>query len=324
MIAIRMICLLAAVAAVAFTQPAGGADGFPGKTVRLMVAFPPGGGQDLVARLLAPKLDKSIGRTVVVENSSGGAGFVGILSVTRAKADGSYLLINTMGMSVNAAMYRQLPYDAHKDVEPTALIGTTPFYFAVNPKLGFNSMQDFLSAARASPGKYKGASFANSTGVATIELLRQRAGIDVQTVPYRGVAPAAAAVISGEADFLMVDGASILPFIESGRLRGLAVAAKSRDPDRPQLSTMIEAGVPDFIIDSWFGIFVKGGTPMPVVTRWNQEINNALEHADVREKLKSIGMTPAPASREAFAKRYNDDILLWKSVVEKGKLPPLE
>ena len=181
-----------------------------------------------------------------------------------------------------------------------------------------------MQAARSSPGKFKGASFANSTGVATIELLRQRAGIDVRAVPYRGVAPAAAATISGETDFLMVDGASILPFIDSGRLRGLAVAAQSRVADRPGMPTMIEEGVPDFVINSWFGIFVRGGTPAALTARWNEEINNALQLDDVQQRLKSIGMAPMPESREAFDRIYRDDIVRWKAVVEKGKIPLLD
>jgi tripartite-type tricarboxylate transporter receptor subunit TctC len=319
---VSLLCGFAFLAALA--QAAAAGDGFPGKTARLMVAFPPGGGQDLVARVLAPKLSASTGQTVIVENSSGGAGFVGIMAVTQGRPDGAYLLINTMGMSVNAAIYRKLPFDSAKDIEPTALVGTTPFYLAVNPQLGFNTAQAFLLAARANPGKYKGASFANSTGALTIELLRQRAGINVQTVPYRGVAPAAAAVISGEADFLMVDGASILPFIDSGRLKGLAVAAASRVAERPDLPTLIEAGVPDFVINSWFGMFVRGGTPSAITDRWNQEINKALALPDVQQRLISIGMTPAPQSREAFVKLYRDDIAHWKDVVEKGNVPLLD
>ena len=277
-----------------------------------------------MARVLAPKLGAALDKTVIVENSSGGAGFVGIMAVARAKPDGTFLLINTMGMAVNAAMYRQLPFDPLTDLATAALIGTTPFYFGVNPQLGFKSLQEFTEAARKSPGKYKGASFANSTGAATIELLRQRAGIDLVTVNYRGVAPAAAATIAGETDFLMVDGASILPFIDSGRLQGLAVAARARVAERPTLPTMIESGIPDFVIDSWFGIFVRGGTPEATVQRWNEEINKALMLEDVQQRLKSIGMTPRPENHQEFARRYRDDIVRWKEVVEKGKIPLLD
>jgi tripartite-type tricarboxylate transporter receptor subunit TctC len=289
-----------------------------------MVAFPAGGGQDLVARVLAPKLSASIGQSVIVENSSGGAGFVGVISVVRANADGATLLINTMGMAVNAAMYRRLPFDPEKDIEPTALIGTTPFYFAASPKLGVKTMKEFLQLAKANPGKLKGASFANSTGAITIELLRQRAGIDVLTIPYRGVAPAAMATASGETDFLMVDGASILPFIDSGTLQGLAVAGESRAAARPDMPTMIESGVPGFVINSWFGMFVRGGTADSAVVRWNEEINKAIQLPDVQQKLRSIGMEPAPRSRESFAGLYQDEITRWKAVMKKGSVPLLD
>ena len=325
---------LRAVACAALTLAAGLADGtgaqaqprdpIPGKVVRLIVAFPPGGGQDLVARVLAPKLGAALDKTVIVENSTGGAGFVGIMAAVQAKPDGNTLLINTMGMAVNAVMYKQLPFDPMRDLIPTALIGTTPFYLGVTPALGFKGVQDLVAAARKSPGKLKGASFANSTGHATIELLRQRAGIDVTTVAYRGVAPAAAATIAGETDFLMVDGASILPFIDSGRLQGLAVAARARVPERPSLPTMMESGVPDFVIDSWFGMFVRGGTPDAAVARWNEEIGKAIMQEDVQQKLRSIGMMPVAESQDAFARRYRDEIARWKDVVEKGKIPLLD
>jgi len=308
----------------AFAAGAVALDGFPGRLAKIMVAFPAGGGQDLVARILAPKLSASIGQTVIVENSSGGAGFVGVIAVARADADGATLLINTMGMAVNAAMYRKLPFDPERDLEPVALIGTMPFYLAVSPKLGVKSLAEFLQMARARPGQIKGASFANSTGAITIELLRQRAGIDVLTVPYRGVSPAAMATAAGETDFLMVDGASILPFIDAGTLQGLAVAAEHRVAERPDMPTLIEAGVPDFVINSWFGMFARGGTPEPVVARWNEEINKALQQPDVHQRLKSIGMEPAPQSREAFAKLYRAEIDRWKAVMEKGKIPLLD
>jgi tripartite-type tricarboxylate transporter receptor subunit TctC len=132
------------------------------------------------------------------------------------------------------------------------------------------------------------------------------------------------ATAAGETDFLMVDGASILPFIDAGTLQGLAVAAEHRVAERPDMPTLIEAGVPDFVINSWFGMFARGGTPEPVIARWNEEINKALQQPDVHQRLKSIGMEPAPQSQEAFAKLYRAEIDRWKAVMEKGKIPLLD
>jgi tripartite-type tricarboxylate transporter receptor subunit TctC len=294
------------------------------RTARIMVAFPAGGGQDLVARVLAPHLQAAMGQTVIVENSSGGAGLVGIMEVAKSRPDGNYLLMNTLGLAINHVAYKKLPYDVLTDLEPVAMLGTTPYYLGINPNLGFTSMTEFLASARANPGKYRGASFANSAGHLTIEMLRQRGGIDVQTIPYRGVAPAAAAVIGGESDFLMVDGASILPFIDSGKLRGLGVASPRRDPDRPAMPTMTEGGLQDFVILSWYGLLARAGTPAAILDRWNVEINKVLALPDVQSRLKSVGLRPTSVSRAEFGKRLRDDITLWQDVVTKGKFQLLD
>jgi tripartite-type tricarboxylate transporter receptor subunit TctC len=204
------------------------------------------------------------------------------------------------------------------------LVGTTPYYVGLSPTLPYKTLPEFLAAAKTAPGKYRGASFATAPGLLTIELLKQRAGVDLGIIPYRGVAPAAQAVASGEADFLMVDGASMLPFIDAGRLVGVAVASRERSSERPNIPTAIESGVPDFVIESWFGIFAQGGTPAPILDRWNLEINKALAMPDVQQRLLSVGMRPASRSRQSFVKLYHDEIVRWKEVVEKNNLEQLE
>ena len=320
----EMLAGFAAGATVAATGSAWAADPVVDKIVKLVVAFPAGGGQDLVARVLALHLTKAIGQTVIVENSSGGAGFVGIMNVVNKRPDGTTLLMNTMGLAINAAAYKKVPFDPIADIAPAAMIGTTPYFIGLSPKLPFKTLSEFFKAAKEKPGEYKGASFATAPGLLSIELLKQRAGIDVQIIPYRGVAPAAQATATGESDFLMVDGASILPFIDAGQLRGVAVTARERVPDRPDLPTVIESGAPDFVIESWFGIFARGGTPEPMLDRWNEEINKVLVLPEIQERLSSIGLKPAAISRSAFEKVYLDEIAKWKAVVEKGHLPLLD
>jgi tripartite-type tricarboxylate transporter receptor subunit TctC len=316
--------ILAGLAAAAAAGPALAADAPVDKMVKLVVAFPAGGGQDLVARVLALHLTKAIGQTVIVENNSGGAGFVGIINVVNKRADGTNLLMNTMGLAINAAAYKKVPFDPVADIAPVALIGTTPYFIGLSPKLPFKTLAEFFKAAKEKPGEYKGASFATAPGLLSIELLKQRAGIDVQIIPYRGVAPAAQATATGESDFLMVDGASLLPFIDSGQLHGVAVTSRERYPERPDLPTVIESGAPDFVINSWFGIFARGGTPEPILDKWNDEINKVLLIPEVRDRLTSIGLKPAPIGRTAFDKVYSDEIAKWKAVVEKGHLPLLD
>jgi tripartite-type tricarboxylate transporter receptor subunit TctC len=291
---------------------------------KIIVAFPPGGGQDLVARLIARKLGDDTRQTVIVENNSGGAGFVGIMAVAKAKPDGRSLLINTMGMGINAAAYRNLPYDSTKDIEPVAIIGTTPYYIGISPTLPFTTMVEFIAAAKQKPGFYKGASFANSAGALTIELLRQQAKIDVATVPYRGVGPAAQAVISGEADFLMVDGASILPFIDSGRMKGVGVAAAQRTKERPNIPTLAEAGLSDMVIESWYGMFTRGGTSDDIAERLHDSLQKAILSPDVSEKLVNLGLQPRSMSRSEFKAMYNSEIDRWKGVVKKGNFALLD
>ncbi len=298
--------------------PAGAQD----KTLHLVVPFPAGGGIDILARLLAPKLQAALGQTAIVENKPGGSGFVGTLTVVKAKPDGQYLLQQAMGMSMNPSIYRNLPYDSRKDLEPVALIGVVPITLAIGNHVPAKTLQEFIALAKASPGKYKGAAFVNGAAVLMLQMFNQQAGVDINIINYRGTAPAISATISGETDFVIMP--SVVSSIKEGKVRGLAVAAANRMEELPDLPTTAEAGLPDFKIEFWFGTFTTAGTPPDVVARLNAEINKATASPEVTAKLKAVGIEARSGTPADFREQFHREIKEWGEVVKKSGFKPLE
>ncbi len=292
------------------------------KTLHLVVPFPAGGGIDILARLLAPKLQAALGQTAIVENKPGGSGFVGTLTVVKAKPDGQYLLQQAMGMSMNPSIYRNLPYDSIKDLEPVALIGVVPVTLAIGNHVPAKTLQEFIALAKASPGKYKGAAFVNGAAVLMLQLFNQQAGVDINIINYRGTAPAISATIGGETDFVIMP--SVVSSIKEGKMRGLAVAAANRMEELPDLPTTVEAGLPGYKIEFWFGTFTTAGTPPDVVARLNAEINKATASPDVNARLKAVGIEPRSGTAADFREQFHREIREWGDVVKKSGFQPLE
>ncbi len=292
------------------------------KTIHLVVPFPAGGGIDILARLLAPKLQAAYGQTAIVENKPGGSGFVGTLTVVKAKPDGNYLLQQAMGMSMNPSIYKNLPYDSIRDLEPVALIGVVPVTLAIGNHVPAKTLPEFIALAKANPGKFKGAAFVNGAAVLMLQLFNQQAGVDINIINYRGTAPALAATVSGETDFVIMP--SVVSSIKDGKLRGLAVAAATRMEELPDLPATVEVCLPDFKIEFWFGTFTTAGTPPEAVSRLNAEINKAVASPDVTAKLKSVGIEPRNATAAQFRDQFHREIKEWAEVVKKSGFKPLE
>ncbi len=292
------------------------------RTLRLVVPFPAGGGIDVVARLLAPKLQAQMGQTAIVENKPGGSGFIGTLTVAKAKPDGQHLLVQALGMSMNPSIYKGLPYDPVKDIEPVALVGVIPVTLAVGNHVPAKTLQEFVAIAKKSPGKYKGAAFVTGSATVMLEMFKQQAGVEIDIINYRGTAPALAATVNGETDFVIMP--SAVSFIKDGRIRGLAVASDRRMEELPNLPTTVESGLPDFKIEFWFGIYATGGTPREMVLRLNAEINKAVAEPDVTSKLKSVGIEPRAGPPEMFRDQYHREMREWADVVKKAGFKPLE
>ena len=297
---------------------------FPDRMIRWIVPFPAGGGLDAVTRIVGGKLSENIGQQVIVENKTGGSGFIGAVALATSKPDGYTLMTQALGMSMNPSIYKNLPYDAMKDIKPVAQIGAVPVIIAIGPKIEAKTLKDFIALAKATPRRYKGASFALGSGALMLEMFRLQAGIELPIAPYRGVADAVAATSGGETDVVIMDGTSVVPHIKAGRLRGLAVAAATRLAELPDVPTTAEAGLPDYKIEFWYAAFAQGGTPTPLIDKLNVEINKAVAAPNVTEKLKAIGLAPANRTADDFTAQHYREMTEWDEVVKKSGFTPLE
>jgi len=297
---------------------------FPDRMIRWIVPFPAGGGLDAVTRIVAGKLADNIGQNVIVENKSGGSGFIGIVALTQSKPDGYTLMMQALGMSMNPSIYKRLPYDPVNDIQPVAQIGAVPVIVAIGPKVEVATLAEFVALAKSQPRRYKGAAFAVGSSTLMFEMFKLQAGVDVSIVPYRGVVDAVAATVGGETDLVIMDGTSVVPHIKAGRLRGLAVAAKARMAELPDVPTTTEVGLPDYRIEFWYAAFTRGGTPSPIVARLNSEINKAVAAPEVTGKLKAMGLTPLNRTADEFTNQHHREMKEWAEVVKQSGFKLLE
>jgi tripartite-type tricarboxylate transporter receptor subunit TctC len=302
-----------------FTAPAS-AQTWPTQTIRLIVPFPAGGSNDVMARLIAPHLEKALGQTVVVDNRPAAAGQVGTEAVAKAAPDGHTLLLVASSHPVRAAVAK-LPYDTEKDFAPIAQVNTNAMFFFVNPKVPANTLKEFVALAKKSPGKYNYASpGVGSQTHLTVELLSLRTGIKLQHVPYRGGAPATRAMLSGETEFTMLAPNVLFPLIADGKIRPIASGAPTRHPRLPNVSTTAEQGLPNIKAVQWVGVLTTAGTPRPVIERLNKEINRIVHLPEVVAQLKKQGVTPTGGSPEELRALISREIAEWKEVAQKAKI----
>ncbi len=277
---------------------------FPSKQITIVVPFPPGGGPDLAARVLAEKMAPKLGQPVVVENRPGAGALVGAGTVARAPADGHTLLLtpNTMVISphvLGAGASANL--DVNKDLAPVIAPATTPLALLANPQLGVKNLKELAALARSSPGLAYGSAGNGSPMHFAGEMLKQSTKLDLLHVPYRGVAPSVTAAIGGEVKLLYVGLGGALQHIKAGKLVALAVTEKARSSLLPEIPTATEQGVPNVEVNAWYGVFVPAATPAATITRLNQEINDALKLPDVREKLTAAGLEILGGSPQVLA-----------------------
>ncbi|HEX2566325.1 MAG TPA: tripartite tricarboxylate transporter substrate binding protein [Burkholderiales bacterium] len=307
----RLLVLLVALAASA-------ADAFPDKPVRFVVGFTPGGPSDILARALGDKLAAQLGQPVVVENRPGAGGNIAAEAVARSAPDGhTWLLGNNSILATNQALYRRLSYDPAKDFAPVALVAIQPNILVVHPAVPARSVTELIAYARQHPGKLNYAS--SGSGAAAhlaAELFKAMTGVDMVHVPYKGAQPALTDVLSGQDQLMFATSASVLPFIKAGRLRALAVTTPQRSPALPDLPTVSESGVPGFEATTWHGVVVPAATPAAVVAKLNEDINRALNDAQLRERLGALGAEVAGGSSAAFADYIAREIPKWTRVVK--------
>jgi tripartite-type tricarboxylate transporter receptor subunit TctC len=299
---------------------AAAAQSYPNRPIRLIVPFGPGGGSDFVGRLAAQKLTEQMHQQVVVDNRTGAASLVGTELVQRAAPDGYTLLLGDSGFTINPAYYKNAKYDPLRDFDPVTVVADTPYILAVNPGLPYvGSLRDFIAAAKAQPGKLSlGSSGAGSGTHFSGELFRLRAGLNMIHVPYKGGGAVLADVVAGHIQSTMTTPPAALPLVKSGRLKILAAASARRSPLLPDVPTFAEGGVNDVLVSNWYGILSVGGTPQPVIKRLHDELLRAIAAPDMRDRLMTSGLEPAPVTPTQFRSMISAEVDRWKRVARES------
>ena len=305
--------------------PAAAQAAWPSKAVRLVVPFAAGGTTDILARSLAPELQKAFGQPFVVDNKPGAGGNTGAADVAKSAPDGYTLLMGTVGThAINAALYPKMPYDPVKDFVPITLMAGVPNVFVMNPalaaKYGINSVADFIKVAKANPGKFNMASSGNGTSIhLSGELFKSMSGTYMVHFPYRGSGPALIDLIGGSMDLMFDNLPSALPHIKAGKLKGLAVTSAKRSDAIPELPTIAEAGgaaLKGYEASSWFGLMAPAGTPPEIVSRIQQETAKALGSPALKERLQAQGAIPSGMSSADFVAFIAAETRKWAAVVK--------
>ena len=291
---------------------------YPSKPVRFVVPFAPGGGSDLVARTVAMKLTEALGQPVVIDNRAGAAGSIGADIAAKSPPDGHTLFLGSNGpLAINPALYAKLPYDASRDFAPVSLVTVMPFVLVVHPTLPVKSVKELIALAKSRPGQLNYGSPGNgSTTHLANELLKSMTGMQIAHVPYKGVAPAATDLISGNIQMMSGDLSTLVPHVRSGRMRPLAVTSARRSELLPELPTVAEAGVPGYEAIGWFGVLVPAGTPAAIVERLNGAMLKGLAAPDARQRLSAFGGDVAVGSPEQFAAHIRTEAAKWGKLIK--------
>jgi tripartite-type tricarboxylate transporter receptor subunit TctC len=307
--------LLLALAASVITTTALAQAGYPDKPIKMIVPFPPGGGTDLISRVIADKLSNTLGWKIVVENKAGAGGSVGLDAAAKSKPDGyTMVMAQTSNMAIAPAVMSALPYDPLKDFAPVSLVSEVPLMITAGAETPIKTFADLVKAAKADPGKLLFASPGNATVAhLTGEYLQKVVGIKYKHVPYKGTSQALPDVISGRASFFVASVESSKGPVKAGQLRPLAVTSAKRLPDFPDVPTVAELGYPGFAAVTWFGVVVPAGTPEPIINRLGEEIAKVLKAADVKERLVGELDTTGPAP---FAAVLKSDHAKWAEIVK--------
>jgi len=288
---------------------------YPARPVRIVVPSPPGGGTDIVARVLAQHLSKAMGQPFFVENKPGAGNMIGIEFVARAPADGYTVLFVASTLALNSVLYKKVPYDPVKDFAPIALAATAPNVLIVNPALPAQTLAEFIALAKKRPGALSyGTPGIGTSPHLSMELLKSMAGIDLQHVPYRGTAAAVTDLIGGQIAATFANALTAKPQVDAGRVRALAVSGPKRIEALAAVPPVAEAGVPGYEAMQWYGLVAPAGTPAPVIARLNAEAVKALQSDEMREKLALDGAQPVGSSPAEFGSLIKSELEKWTRV----------
>jgi len=303
----------------AHAQPAA----YPVKPVRLVVGYAPGGGADIMGRLIAQQITEATGQQVVVENRPGAGQNIGSEFVAKSPADGYTLLMSSSALGINGSLYPKLAYDPVKDFAPIAVFAASPNLLLVHPSLPAKTVKEFIAVAKkSSRGLSYSSSGSGSTQHLSGELLRLMTGINIVHVPYKGSAPSLTALVSGEVDFAFNNVPSAKPFMTNARLRALAITSPKRSALLPELPTMIESGLPGFVVAAWYGVLGPAGTPPQVITFLNGLIVKSVQRPEFKSRMAQMGADTIEESPEYFRAFLAEEISRWASVVKASGAKP--
>ncbi len=297
------------------------AQNYPIGPLRIVVPFPPGGGTDILSRVIAQKLNEAGGQPAVVENRGGANGTIGAAAVAKAPPDGHTMLIVPAGFAANPTIYKTLPFDATKDLAAVSQLSTNPSILVVHPSFPPRTVKELIAFLKAHPGEINYASSGNGSPPHMMtELFKLMTGTRINHVPYKGGGPATIAVVAGEVAMYILNPSQAAPHIKSGRVRALGVTSEKRDPAFPDIPTIAEGGVAGYAMTNWYGLLVPGGTPKPVIAKIHGEVVRILNLAAVKERLAAEGATVVGSTPEEFAAFLKEEIAKDARVVKASGL----
>jgi tripartite-type tricarboxylate transporter receptor subunit TctC len=298
------------------------AQNYPTRPIRMIVPYAPGGNVDISARIIGAPLAEILGQTIVVDNRPGAGGNLGAALVAKATPDGYTLLVGSSGpLSVNPVIFKNLPYDSIKDFAPISTVQAVPLVVLASPKAGFNSIADFIAAAKARPGKVTMASAgAGTTNHFAIELLASMANIKVLHVPYKGSGPALSELLGGQVETMVDQLAASIGYVKDGRLKVLAVTTPQRASALPNTPTLDELGYKGYQAATLLGLLAPAGTPKPVIAKLNAAVRKVMDNPAVSERFRGLGANPGASSPEEFSARIRDELHQWQGLARKLNL----
>jgi tripartite-type tricarboxylate transporter receptor subunit TctC len=319
----RALLSVAAAAALALAAGLAVAQDYPTKPIRVIVPYPPGGGTDVVARIISEPLAAELGQPIVIDNRGGAAGNVGTDLAAKAPADGYTILLTLSSHTINPKLYDKLPFDVEKDFVPISLVAMIPQIVVANPSLPANNVQELIVLAKKEPGKLNFASVGTgSPGHIAGELFKLKTGTSMVHIPYKGGGPAVTDTIGGQVQLLFVSMPAAWQFVKAGRLKAIAVTSAKRSLTAPEVPTVAESGVADFVVDSWYGALAPAKTPPAILARLNAAFVKVLENPQVKEKLFAQGAEAAPSTPAEFDKVIKDELAKWEYVIRAANIKP--
>jgi tripartite-type tricarboxylate transporter receptor subunit TctC len=323
---LRTAVLTAAALAAPFATQAQGSSGsngpdYPTKPIKLIVPYPPGGGTDVIARIVQERFQAQLGQPVVIDNRGGAAGSIGTELAAKSAADGYTVLFTLSSHTINPAIYAKLPFDTQRDFEPVAMVASLPQILVANASFPVNNVAELVAMAKAKPGSLSYATVGNgSPGHLAGELFKLRTGTEMTHVPYRGGGPAVTDVMGGQVPLLWVSIPAAAQFVKAGKLKALAVSTTKRSAAFPDVPTMQEAGIADFEVDSWYAMFVPTKTPKAAIEKLNRVVNTVVREPEIRDKLLAQGSEGVGGTPEQLGKVVSTELVRWNKLAKEANI----